>query len=79
MVLIKARFDGRVFIPQENVNLPAGLELEIGIPTSIEVNGKKQGLTKLVDDLERLPPNQDWPVDGAAQHDHYLYGAPKRP
>jgi predicted DNA-binding antitoxin AbrB/MazE fold protein len=21
----------------------------------------------------------DWPTDGAAQHDHYLYGTPKRP
>ena len=20
-----------------------------------------------------------WPTDGASQHDHYLYGAPKRP
>jgi putative addiction module CopG family antidote len=25
------------------------------------------------EDLERLPP------DGAAQHDHYIYGLPKRP
>lgn len=27
-------------------------------------------------------PDQEWaklPVDGAEQHDHYIYGAPKRP
>jgi hypothetical protein len=27
----------------------------------------------LEEELERLP------VDGAAQHDHYIYGTPKRP
>src|SRR6266849_1992385 len=28
-----------------------------------------------------LPPEvlDSWPKDGASQHDHYLYGAPKRP
>ena len=28
-----------------------------------------------------LPPEvvDAWPTDGASQHDHYLYGAPKRP
>jgi len=28
-----------------------------------------------------LPPEvlDSWPTDGASQHDHYLYGAPKRP
>jgi hypothetical protein len=27
-------------------------------------------------------PDQEWaklPVDGAEQHDHYIYGTPKRP
>jgi predicted DNA-binding antitoxin AbrB/MazE fold protein len=28
-----------------------------------------------------LPPEviDSWPTDGASQHDHYLYGTPKRP
>jgi hypothetical protein len=34
---------------------------------------------KLVKLLEELPDNPDAPTDGAAQHDHYLYGLPKRP
>ena len=29
-------------------------------------------------ELEAMPQNPDWPTDGAAQHDHYLYGAEKR-
>lgn len=36
-------------------------------------------LMKLLRALEALPDNPDWPADGAAQHDHYLYGLPKRP
>ena len=36
-------------------------------------------LLKLLQALEALPENPDWPTDGAAQHDHYLYGLPKRP
>ena len=35
-------------------------------------------LTDLVRLAEHLPGNADWPVDGAAEHDHYLYGTPKR-
>jgi hypothetical protein len=33
-------------------------------------------------DLRRSVPPEEWaklPVDGAAQHDHYIYGTPKRP
>ena len=35
-------------------------------------------LMKLVE-LARKFPVTDGPADGAAQHDHYLYGLPKRP
>ncbi|MCP4248486.1 MAG: hypothetical protein GY778_15670 [bacterium] len=27
---------------------------------------------------EQLPGDGDWPADGAAEHDHYLYGTPKQ-
>ena len=35
-------------------------------------------LAALAHALRQLPENPDWPADGAAQHDHYLYGTPKR-
>ncbi len=33
-------------------------------------------------ELRKSVPPEEWaklPVDGAAQHDHYIYGTPKRP
>jgi Arc/MetJ-type ribon-helix-helix transcriptional regulator len=37
---------------------------------------------EVADELRRSIPAEEWanlPVDGAAQHDHYIYGTPKRP
>lgn len=76
MTIIKARFDGRVFIPEQPVDLPVGYVLEIPIrPPS----GGPPPLRALAELLEAQPENPDWPPDGAAQHDHYLYGTPKKP
>ena len=35
-------------------------------------------LVDLVRATEHLSGDTDWPADGAAEHDHYLYGTPKR-
>jgi len=82
MTVVKAHFDGRVLIPDEPVKLPVDCALELhiraveqGAPAS--ANGKP--LLKLLQALEELPANPDWPADGAVQHDYYLYGLPKRP
>jgi hypothetical protein len=34
MTLVKAEFDGRVFVPCETVNLPIGTKVEVVVPTS---------------------------------------------
>ncbi len=47
--------------------------------TSWPANSDDPPLMKLAKALEAIPANPDWPTDGAAQHDHYLYGLPKRP
>lgn len=37
------------------------------------------GEETLADLIDRIAVDvPDWPADGAAQHDHYLYGTPKR-
>jgi hypothetical protein len=74
---IKARFDGRVFIPEQPVNLPVGHILEIPLPELAAAAAASPPLAELVGLLKQLPANPDWPADGAAQHDHYLYGTPK--
>jgi hypothetical protein len=80
MTVVKAHFDGKVLIPDEPLKLPVNCALELHIqPVAVPpaaANGKP--LLKLLKALEELPANLDWPADGAAQHDHYLYGLPKR-
>jgi len=79
MTTIKARFDGRAFVPESPVELPVGYTLEIPIPASPPPapESSSKPLAELSEALGRLPANPEWPADGAAQHDHYLYGTPK--
>lgn len=82
MTVLKAHFDGKVLIPDEPVNLPMDCALEVHVlPAQVKKNGvaDKKPLMKLVEALQELPSNPEWPSDGAAQHDHYLYGHSKRP
>ena len=74
---LKAHFDGKVLVPDEPVNLPVNCALELEVkPVGTPVkNGKP--LAGLLD-LARKCPVSGGPADGAAQHDHYLYGLPKR-
>jgi hypothetical protein len=76
MITIKARFDGRVFVPEEPVNLPAGQVLELVISSPDE---QRTPLMDLIEIAKQFPSDPDSPTDRAAQHDHYLYGTPKRP
>ncbi|MGD9855193.1 MAG: hypothetical protein AB7U20_09615 [Planctomycetaceae bacterium] len=99
MTVVKARFDGRVFVPQEPVNLPVGFELEIPISNGVELlperddsalctNGPKAArrsgdtepgsALRALAELAKQFPCSGLPEDLAAEHDHYLYGTPKR-
>jgi len=75
MATLKAHFDGKALIPDEPVDLPLNCALEIEIKPIQNEGGP---LAKLAKELDKLSINPDWPTDGAAQHDHYLYGTPKR-
>lgn len=75
MESIRAHFDGKVFIPVDPVNLPAGAPVELTVAPASEPVGPLQRLAKL---SEQLKDVADWPADGASQHEHYLYGTPKQ-
>ncbi|MBI4324749.1 MAG: hypothetical protein HY674_05740 [Chloroflexi bacterium] len=82
MTTLTAHFDGKVLIPDEPVNLPVHCALEVRVQPlkkRVPLAAEDRPLMKLVKLLEELPDNADAPTDGAAQHDHYLYGLPKRP
>lgn len=52
-----------------------------GLPAdaSPHVESPSSTLRDLADLVGKFPANSDWPADGAAQVDHYLYGTPKKP
>ena len=84
MIAIKAHYDGRYVVPDEPLQLPKNTPLKVQIDVVDEVASAEQGrevtefLRGLADLAESLPADPELPTDGAAQHDHYLYGTPKR-
>lgn len=78
MTFLRAHFDGKVLVPSEPVDLPVGQEVELQV-TPVEPSPPPTLLQKLARLSARLPHDPDAPADAAAQHDHYLYGLPKKP
>ena len=70
--LIAARFDGKVLIPEGPVELPVGQPIHIRVELPAESAPKFTDLAQFAADLP------DGPTDLAMQHDHYLYGSPKK-
>ena len=81
VTVVKAHFEGKVLVPDEPVKLPVNCALELHIQPvpGIPAAGNGKPLLKLLKALEELPTNLEWSAEGAAQHDHYLYGLPKSP
>jgi hypothetical protein len=67
-----AHFDGRVIVPDQPLSLPVGEKLQVRVESSSAPSGQFAELTIFAADLP------DSPGDLSAQHDHYLYGSPKR-
>ncbi len=78
MIALKAHFDGKVIVPDEPVELPTNepLTVHVELTTTNQNQHQEEGsvLKWLVDNAveDSLPP------DLAHQHDHYLYGTPKK-
>lgn len=78
MTALKGHFDGKVLVLDEPVNLPLNCALEVYVrPLDVSAGGEPP-LQVLAALLARLPSDPDAPTDGAAQHDHHLYGTPRR-
>ncbi len=82
---MRVRYDGKVLVPQEQVDLPVGQELIVHIDSAhADEQAEAASLANLAQWAKQLPPlesndsNGPPPRDRAAQHDHYLYGTPKR-
>ncbi len=78
MTVLKAHFDGKVLVPDEPVDLPMNCALEVRVMPVTQNEEEGNSLRRLLEAAKSFPVPQG-PVDGAEQHDHYLYGLPKRP
>jgi hypothetical protein len=82
MVAFKGHFDGRVIIPDEPLDLEPGQRLVVQLLTQ-EIDGpaatgQVQPGESLKSMLEDAIDDPSLPADGSFQHDHYLYGTPKK-
>jgi hypothetical protein len=91
MMVIRAQYDGRAFVPVDPVEcLPgatvrlmllaggddaANSDTQTGGLTSGGIEPPLAGLARLA---EAWPNDANWPPDGTVELDHYLYGLPKR-
>jgi hypothetical protein len=69
---LTAHFDGKVIVPDEPVQLP------VGQPLRVHLELAEPGVPRFADFLRFEADLPGAPPDLAAQHDHYLYGSPKR-
>jgi predicted DNA-binding antitoxin AbrB/MazE fold protein len=80
---LKAVFEHGVFRPLEPVRLQERQEVILVLETTEEAGGaaEEKPIWEVAENLVRDIPKEaldSAPRDGAAQHDHYLYAAPKR-
>lgn len=75
MTIIATVRKGKVVLPK--VKLPDGAKVRVSVEP-VEKPAKTTPLGKLFREMSARLKGADLPADLAAQHDHYLYGTPKR-
>jgi hypothetical protein len=78
MIQFSAHFDGKNICPDEPVTLPKNVPLRITVDATATSTTYPDGSLDLFERLESETGLIDGPTDWAAEHDHYLYGAPKK-
>jgi predicted DNA-binding antitoxin AbrB/MazE fold protein len=81
-MVIHAVYENGVFRPTEPVDLPENCEVKVLVDVANGTDAPKSPtstLARLAALASEYPANPSLPSDLAQQHDHYLYGAPKRP
>ncbi len=72
---LTATFDGQALWPESPLDLEMNGRYMILVEAVPSVDGEEGDVWDL---LETLAGTVDAPSDWAAEHDHYLYGTPKR-
>jgi len=84
--LIKADASGAVTLPAElcrEAGIEPGTDLVVEVQDGQVVlqRPRRPIWERILDLVKDVPPEEldKLPTDGASQHDHYIYGTPKRP
>jgi hypothetical protein len=76
MVAIRGHFDGKVFVPDEPVDLPRNQSVILHVQLAeTHSTAASKGLWT---ELKKYEGSIEGPEDWSAEHDHYLYGTPKK-
>ena len=77
--VIKAIYEDGVFKPEEPVSLEEKTHVEVLIPAPLPpADDDDPTGWKAIDSLIGISDDPGMPTDIAVNHDHYLYGAPKK-
>jgi hypothetical protein len=79
MIDFKARFDGKVIVPEQAVDLPRDRSFVVHVESPDATDASLENSPQSA--LQWLAENavdDELPTDLSVQHDHYLYGTPKR-
>jgi predicted DNA-binding antitoxin AbrB/MazE fold protein len=75
-IIVEAVYEDGVLKPAQPLPLQEHEKVQV------TVEAKQPSLAERIVVLGRAVPPEvvdTWPTDGASQHDHYIYGTPKRP
>jgi hypothetical protein len=78
MVVIHGHFDGKVLVPDGPVDLPRDQKLVLHVAVVGEAGPSSPSPAGAWGVLEEHAGSVEAPADWSAEHDHYLYGTPKR-
>lgn len=83
-ITVDATYENGVLKPAHPLPLSEHAQVRVTVePDTVQqpvAAGTSAG-ERIIARARALPPEvvESWPTDGASQHDHYLYGTPKRP
>ena len=78
MVALRGHFDGKAIVLDDPADLPQGKALIVHVEVE-SLTPPPSEIPALDWIIQNAVEGSSVPVDGATQHDHYLYGVPKRP
>ena len=77
MVALKGHFDGKVIVPDESLDLPRNQRLIVHVEPIPDKEPAQE--PSLLEWMAQNPVDDSaLPSDLAHEHDHYLYGTPKK-